>query len=210
MINIDKKDEINDCQQAALWRQRFFEAEAGLNKYLVEQKGGAFLGLWVQVKKNIYANVPTELEASAWKNAFFCAQAMMEEFVIEQFGYDELKQWAKSNATVYGIVEHPRAPGPEGPLERLRQQLELYGSEVEFTKLDEHEAELKIQRCGIWQYREEARARGVVITLESPCEYCTASTSANISAKGFKPDFELMVTNNIHGCRWYVQKNHKI
>ncbi|MEQ1975949.1 hypothetical protein [Xenorhabdus sp. SGI240] len=50
---------LNKKQQAVLWRQRLFEAEPGLNKYLIELKGGVFFDEWIQIKKEIYESVPT-------------------------------------------------------------------------------------------------------------------------------------------------------
>lgn len=196
---------LNESQQAQLWSQRLFEAEAGLNKFIVEQKGGKFFYVWLQVKKEIFMNVPVMPKADLWKGAFFYAQALMEKFVINQFGYEALEQWAKANAVVHGLVERPRAPGVLGPLERFRQQLELYGSSIELLEPSVDEAELIVRRCGIWDYRESARLRGVVITLKSPCEYCTAATSANIEVKGFKPNFQLMAKDGVNGCRWSVR-----
>ncbi|MEQ1975948.1 hypothetical protein [Xenorhabdus sp. SGI240] len=131
----------------------------------------------------------------------------MEKFVVSHFGHDDIELWANFNATIHMVVEIPRLPGPLGPLERLRQQLELYQSEMKFLQIDQNKATLNIIRCGIWKYRELARSKGVVITLKSPCEYCTIATNANITAKGYKADFELIDANGVRGCSWTIHNS---
>ncbi len=60
------------------------------------------------------------------------------------------------------------------------------------------------RHCAIWDYRERARARGVPITLESACTYCTKLLSAFVAASDCRADWRLYEEPQGHGCVWTI------
>ncbi|MFF6555012.1 hypothetical protein ACET39_16680 [Pseudomonas aeruginosa] len=60
------------------------------------------------------------------------------------------------------------------------------------------------RHCAIWDYRERARARGVPITLESACTYCTKLLSAFVAASDCYADWRLYEEPQGHGCVWTI------
>lgn len=195
---------MTDAERVGLWQQRLFEAEAGMTKYLVEQHAGAALREWIGVQSAIFADLPEAgvADPGAWQRVFFRAQALMERFVVAHYGHGELAGWARANAAVHGAVERDHGGGSADVIGRVRRQAELYGSRYRVVESSPERSELLISHCSIWDYRERARSRGVPITLASPCEYCTTATSANIAARGYRPEFELLAEDGDRGCRW--------
>lgn len=201
-----------DRERAALWRQRLHEAEAGLTRYLASQAGtdagGADerLADWIALQAEIFADLPDPVTgaATAWQRVFFRGQALMERFLVSRFGEDVLADWARANAQVHRLVEPDHGRGAADPIHRIARQAELYGSdyEVEPAAGPTDHAELTITHCAIWDYREQARRSGVRLTLASPCTYCTEALSANIRAKGYRPEHRLRTGPTGHGCHW--------
>ncbi|KWT63399.1 hypothetical protein ADL21_03025 [Streptomyces albus subsp. albus] len=202
---------MSDSERVALWKQRLFEAEAGMTKYLVEQQAGTALGEWIEIQAAIFDDLPPQSPPAptAWQRIFFRAQALMERFLVSRFGHGELAAWARANAAVHSAVERAGGHGAADAIARVARQAELYGSALQLLHTTPERAELLITHCAIWDYRERARARGVQLTLVSPCEYCTAAISANITARGYRPAFELIEDGDDHGCRWQATTSWK-
>ncbi|MFJ6015899.1 hypothetical protein [Streptomyces sp. NPDC092952] len=197
--------DMTPSERAALWRQRLFEAEAGLTRYLTETRGGQDIDDWIVVRSEIFADLPgtgTGAGADAWQRVFFRAQALMERFLVSRYGHGELAAWARAGAEVHRYVEPGQGRGALDPVLRVARQAELYGSRYRVTEDGAERAELEISHCAIWDYRELARARGVRLTLASPCEYCVHAIGANIAAKGFTARHELTEGPDGPGCVW--------
>lgn len=195
---------MSHAERCALWKQRLFEAEAGLTRYLTEQRGGRDLADWITVRGQLFSGLPADGDEkpAAWQRVFFRAQALMERFLVSRYGHGELRAWAEANAQVHRHVEPDTGQGALGPVLRVARQAELYGSRYQVGRGGGDRACVAIERCAIWDYRERARRRGVPLTLKSPCEYCTLATAANIAAKGYQPRYELLDGPEGRGCRW--------
>ncbi len=195
--------------EAKLWRQRLFEAEAGLTKFVVDSHGGRHLDRLIEVKREIYGSIPQKAQQAGveWKSAFFRAQAVMEQFVVRWFGYEQLGAWATVNGTIYGAIDDEGRKGAATPLLRLERQAALYGSKVSWLSDSASDAALEIAHCAIWDYREQARKRGVMITLEAPCEYCVPATTSLINAKGLRAECTLLEqADGTRGCVWNASR----
>jgi hypothetical protein len=190
-----------------LWQQRLFEAESGLTRFFVEEHAPELVDEWIRVKAGIFENLPSGERESDWQQAFFQAQALMERFLVAHFGHDRMADWATSNAYVYATTTADSTCA-QSVADRFVRQLANYDSETEVTA-DVSAAIISVKRCGIWQYRERARARGVPITLASPCEYCTKATAANFSAKGYASTYEL-TSEPARGCRWTLRTGTEV
>lgn len=215
-VSIDRAydSDYDDSVDSALWRQRLFEAEAGLTKFLVEKHGGRHFGDLLTVKSDIFSAVKESQDATPevgtqndwrnqdWQRLFFRAQAAMEKFVVTFFGLSELAAWAQSTGSIYGAIDPVRKRDATAALDRLRRQAVLYGSSLHWNRQDADTAELEIGHCAIWDYREAQRARGVPITLRTPCEYCVAATTALINNKGVQASASLHEHDDGHGCVW--------
>ncbi|MEV0334368.1 hypothetical protein [Nocardia sp. NPDC050717] len=194
---------------AQLWRRRLFEAEAGLTKFVVDSQGGKHLDRLIEVKHEIYGAIPQSGPAaeSEWKSAFFRAQAAMERFVVRNFGHEKLGAWAETNGTIYGAIDDEGRNDAVTPLRRLESQAALYGSKMRWLSASAADATLEIAHCAIWDYREQARARGVTITLEAPCEYCVPATTSLINAKGLRAECTLSEQpGGARGCIWNASR----
>jgi hypothetical protein len=195
---------LSDAERAALWRQRLFEAEAGMTRLLAAHAHADLIAGWIRTRSEMFSGLPDEVhgDATGWQGIFFRAQALMERFLIAHRGHDALRDWAASNSEVYALVEGERNGGAADPITRLAKQAELYGSRYALSADDPDEATLEIEHCAIWDYRERARARGVQLTLASPCEFCTKATAATIRAHGCEAEHELTDGPDGPGCRW--------
>ncbi|MFE9248977.1 hypothetical protein [Streptomyces sp. NPDC007088] len=194
------------ARRTALWKRRLFEAEAGLTRFVVEARAGVHMQDLLRVKHAIFESLPQGEGETEWKAAFFRGQALMEEFVVAHFGHQDLAAWAVSNSTIYAAVD----PGPKHdavvPLERLDAQAALYDSDTQWVEHGSDRAVLRIKHCSIWDYRELARARGVTITLDSPCEYCVPATTGMITNKGLSAAHELTEAPSGNGCVWTTSR----
>ena len=196
-------------KRSMLWRRRLFEAEAGLTRYVVELRSGAHLHSLVQLKESIFADLPRLEDEEGWKRVFFRGQALMEAYVVKHFSLEELSEWAKSNSAVYNAVDEQPKQDARVPLQRLKDQAELYGSDSEWVENSRDTATLHINHCAIWDYREKARARGVEITLDAPCEYCVPATHSMVRSKGLSPEHQLLQDKSSHGCIWTAQRSQE-
>ncbi|MFF0739939.1 hypothetical protein ACFYVL_06005 [Streptomyces sp. NPDC004111] len=198
--------DMSPSERAALWRQRLFEAEAGLTRYLTETRGGRDIDDWISVRSEIFHELPTQDAESAspeaWQRVFFRAQALMERFLVSRYGHGELAAWARAGAEVHRWVEPEHGHGALDPVLRIARQAELYGSRYRILADGPERAALEISHCAIWDYRKKAEARGVPLTLASPCEYCVHATGSNIAAKGFTARHELDDGPEGPGCTW--------
>lgn len=196
---------MSGAERSALWRQRMFEAEAGMTRYLTERHRGRDHGAWIRVRGQMFADLPGDDDDPAgWQSVFFRAMALMERFLVSRYGHGELRAWAEANAEIHRYVEPDRGNGALDPLVRIARQAELYSSDYRLLDTDRDRAVIEIAHCAIWDYRERARRRGISLTLESPCEYCIHSIAANVSAKGFQPQHVLTAGPDGHGCRWEI------
>ncbi|WP_394833079.1 hypothetical protein LVJ94_41925 [Pendulispora rubella] len=191
-------------ERAQLWQQRLFEAVAGMTNYLAERHARDTLPAWLGVQADIFRDLPGEGDGDhlAWQRIFFRGQALMERFLVGHFGHAAMQTWALANARIYAMIEPDRGCGAADVIDRLRRQLENYDSAIAVLESEPACATIRISRCGIWNYRERARKRGIPITLDSPCDYCTKAVAANIMAKGYAPRHELFSDGEVHGCQW--------
>lgn len=180
--------------RVALWQQRLLEAESGMTTFLLEHHADLRLLDWLHTQAEIFADFPTpdDRDPTAWQRVFFRAQALIERFIVSRWGEAELVDWARANASVFGKVEPEPTGRPADVVHRLARQADLYSSRYAVDTDEPMQATLIISHCGIWDYREQARARGVPLTLASPCSFCTTALSANIRAKGYEPAFRLL------------------
>lgn len=145
--------------------------------------------------------------AELWKQRFFEAQAGMEKFLVETYGYGAIDAWIKHNAEIFKSMEDRTGAGAASLVERFAKQAECYQSDYNIDNACQDTATLTISRCGIWDYREKARQRGVSLTFDNPCtKYCTKLTSSLIESKGYEASYDLMGTGTHHGCRWSISK----
>lgn len=145
--------------------------------------------------------------AELWKQRFFEAQAGMEKFLVGTYGYDAIDNWIKHNSEIFQSLEDNCEDGAGGLAIRLAKQAECYKSNYSFDDTDKDAATVTIFHCGIWDYREQARKRGVSLTFDSPCvRYCTKLISALIESKGYKSTYNLMEVGLHHGCHWEIYK----
>ncbi|MGN5831269.1 hypothetical protein, partial [Pseudomonas aeruginosa] len=74
---------------------------------------------------------------------------------------------------IYRPLDPARRGDPASGAERLARQAGLYGSRFEVQAEADGLSVVHNRHCAIRDYRYRARARGVPITLESACSYCT-------------------------------------
>jgi hypothetical protein len=193
-------------ERAKLWQRRLFEAESGLTRFFVQNSDEGLLDEWLQVKSDIFAGIPASADSdeSDWQRAFFRGQALMERFLVTNYGHERMSDWATANAAVYATTTS-HASDAAAVADRFRRQLDNYRSDTDVALGPSDSARITISRCGIWEYREAARARGVPITLDSPCEYCTKATTANFAAKGYRSGYILIDDGTRRGCRWTLE-----
>jgi hypothetical protein len=202
LIDLTTATTSDPTERCALWRQRTFEAVAGMTRFIAE-RGGERIDDWFTLQTDLFAEVPhSSDEPERWQRTFFRAQALLERFALGHFGEAGLTAWALANAQIYRDVEPDHHGGPADLASRLARQAALYGSRYEITEARPSSAEVAIRHCSIWDYRERARARQVPITLESPCHWCTQSFAANARAKGQEATVELVEGSDGRGCRW--------
>ncbi len=176
-----------------------------MTRFFVDENAPGLIDEWIQVKSRIFEGLPDASLAmgeEAWKRVFFRAQALMEQFIVAHFGHDRMADWARSNAYVYATTT-TGSTCRRSVADRFVRQLANYDSHTDVDQAAE-ETVITVIRCGIWQYREQARAQGVPITLASPCEYCTKATAANFAAKGYDSSYQL-TSEAARGCRWTLR-----
>lgn len=201
---------MSEQEEGALWRKRFFEAQAGMERYLVETYGGDEIGRWLPVKAEILNGLDVPFSqpqgAQGWKDRFFKTQARLERYVVEHHGMGDLGQWALAIAQIFKYTETNTGGGAADVARRLAKQAQCYRSDYEVTHAGQSYARVSLHHCAIWDYREVARSKGVHLTLVSPCTYCTKATAANIRAKGYSATFELHEDASGHGCTWEIER----
>ncbi|EIU1437937.1 TPA: hypothetical protein ACID7F_000812 [Pseudomonas aeruginosa] len=198
--------ERDPAAQATLWRQRVFEVHAAMSAYLAERHRREDLGDWVATSARIFADLPTtdDLRAEAWQAVFFRAQALIEQFIVARPADYRLDDWARATARIYRALEPAGRSDPASAADRLARQAALYGSRFEVQAEADGRAVFHNRHCAIWDYRERARARGVPITLESACTYCTKLLSAFVAASDCRADWRLYEEPQGHGCVWTI------
>src|SRR5271167_723367 len=74
--------EMTAQEECALWRQRFFEAQAGMERYLVEAYGANEIARWLPVRAEILQGLDDQVTQSddiqSWKERYFRTQAALE------------------------------------------------------------------------------------------------------------------------------------
>lgn len=142
-----------------------------------------------------------------WKQRFFEAQAGFEKYLVDKYGYEDIDEWIKFNARVFKNLQEDSG-GASDLVLRFAKQAECYQSDYNIDNLDKDFAVLTISHCGIWDYREKARQRGVELTFDSPCtRYCTKLTSQMILSKGYSVSYQLIEDSSQHGCRWIISSS---
>jgi hypothetical protein len=197
-------------EEGSLWRQRFFEVQAGMERYLAEGYGNEEIARWLPVKSEILKDLDIEEpgpdNVGFWKERFFKTQARLEKYVAEYHGLEDLDRWASAIAQIFKFTEPNRGGGAGDVALRFARQAHCYKSDYEIPVAGQDYAEVVLNHCAIWDYRELARSRGVQLTLKSPCTYCTKATIANAKAKGFRATFELHDDERGHGCTWEIER----
>jgi hypothetical protein len=197
-------------EESALWRQRYFEAQAGMEKYLVETYGQAEISRWLPVRAQILSDLDAlqadEDDVQSWKSRFFRTQARLEKYVADNHGLEDLDAWTTAIGQVFKFTEPDRGGGAGDFAARLARQAHCYQSDYAIAQSRKDYARIVLSHCAIWDYREQARSRGVTLTLASPCQFCTKATVANARAKGFAATFELQSDATGHGCTWEIKK----
>ena len=200
--------DMSTVEESSLWQQRFFEAQAGMERFLAEHYGLEEISRWLPVRaeilKGLTGNAPEMEDVESWKKRFFRAQALLEKYLKDHHSLDDMAGWTKAIAEIFKHTEPNRGGGAADLAVRLAKQAHCYGSMYDLEHLDRNFARFRLHHCAIWDYREEARRMGVPLTLRSPCTFCTQATVANIQAKGFAASFELHESERDHGCTWEI------
>ena len=203
---------MSTVEERDLWRQRFFEAQAGMERYLLETYGLDEMSRWMPVRaailKDLAGEVETAEDIQTWKERFFRAQARLEKYVADHHGLEDLDRWTAATGQVFKLTEPDRGGGAADFARRLARQAHLYRSDYEIEHAENDYARVVLHRCAIWEYREQARQRGVTLTLQSPCQYCTKATVANAGSKGYAATFELRNGGANHGCIWEIKNEN--
>lgn len=197
---------LEQAEQGSLWRQRMFEAHSAMTAYLVEQHRVQDLADWVQVTERIFHDLPSPDAGSSaeWQAVFFRAQALIEQFIVQRAETYDLDSWAAATGQIYRALEPAGQGEPLAAAERLGRQASLYGTRFDIQPSGAGASLFTVQHCGIWDYRERARARGVPITLKSACTYCTKLLSSLVQAKGCDARWALFSDAQDHGCEWTI------
>lgn len=128
---------------------------------------------------------------------YFRTQAAIEKYM----GRERLPEWTEHVAKINADSTKKRLSDPEeytqSVLSGLNTMLDVYGSDKVMSEED-GVYRLEVHRCGIWDYRENAQAQGVELTLPAPCEFCVDlhyRTAAHLGVP---------VTNKLghRSCRW--------
>jgi hypothetical protein len=209
---LSPKIDMSSKEERALWRQRFFEAQAGMEKYLVEKYGQNEISRWLPVKAEILKDLDDvaaeKKDVAFWKDRFFRTQALLEKYVVGNHGIEDLVPWTDAIGQVFKFTEPNRGGGAGDFALRLAKQAHCYDSDYEIALARKDRARFILHHCAIWDYREQARQRGVTLTLSSPCLYCTKATVANAKAKGYAATFELQTRASDHGCTWEIENEN--
>lgn len=195
-----------DLDTARLWQRRLFEAVGGFWRWLVDERSGEYFDDWLKTQREMFAELPVEDDPAAWHKAFFRAQAAMERFIATRYGQPEMAAWTRESGHVFGQTAPDYGPGAAGLASRFARQADGYSSTYSLGDNTAERASITITHCGIWDYREQARATGVRLTLASPCTYCTRLTEANVGARGFHAVWSLAERPDGHGCHWEMVK----
>lgn len=128
---------------------------------------------------------------------YFRTQAAIERYM----GREGLPEWTEHVAAINASAAAIRVPDKTDQardvLSGLSRMLDVYGSEK--TEWEEPGAyHLDVQRCGIYDYREQARDQGVQLTLERPCEFCVDLHYRTAARLGLTVHNEL----GERSCRW--------
>ncbi|MCO3439768.1 hypothetical protein FA179_10445 [Pseudomonas aeruginosa] len=143
-------------------------------------------------------------QATLWRQRVFEVHAAMSAYVAARPADYRLDDWARATARIYRALEPAGRGDPASAADRLARQAALYGSRFEVQAEADGRAVFHNRHCAIWDYRERARARGVPITLESACTYCTKLLSAFVAASDCRADWRLYEEPQGHGGVWTI------
>ena len=199
---------LTPAEQGALWRQRLFEAHSAMTAYLIQEHRAQDLADWVDVTGRIFHDLPPAVGACSteWQAVFFRTQALIEQFIVQRKQIYDLDAWAAATGQVYRALEPAGQGEPAAAAERLGRQASLYGTRFEIRQVAPDASLFEVHHCGIWDYREHARANGVPITLKSACTYCTKLLSSLVHAKGCDARWTLLADDQGHGCEWTITR----
>jgi hypothetical protein len=150
-------------------------------------------------------NLSETERAALWQQRFFEAQAAMEKYLVYKYGYEDLYDYIKFNSDIFSKLQNTNN-GAEDLVLRIAKQAECYQSDCHIDNQTKDFSSITIFHCGIWDYRKKAEEKGVELTLDSPCKYCTRLTSSLIESKGFSVRYELHEIGTHRGCRWEIFK----
>lgn len=200
--------QMSEQEKCSLWRQRFFEAQAGMERYLAEKYGSEEIPRWLPVRAEILEglnHISSSWDALFWKKRFFKTQALLEKYLADNHDLGDMEGWTRAIGEIFKHTEPDKGGGTGDMALRLAKQAHCYGSQYEIVFLSKDHSEITLSHCAIWDFREEARRSGVQLTLKSPCSFCTRATEANIRAKGFTASYQLHESETDHGCTWEIK-----
>lgn len=132
---------------------------------------------------------------------YFRTQAAIEKFM----GRDRLPEWtahvARMNTNAVLKRQPDRVDQERSVLGGLSRMLEVYDSDKTLTEAD-GVYRLTVRRCGIFDYRERARAQGVELTLPVPCEFCVDLHRRQAANLDMVVEHEL----GERSCRWECRR----
>lgn len=132
---------------------------------------------------------------------YFRTQAAIEKYM----GRERLPEWTahvarmNTNAVLKRLPD--RVDQERSVLGGLSRMLDVYGSDKTYAEED-GVYRLTVRRCGIFDYREQAREQGVELTLPIPCEFCVdlhRHQAANL-------DMAVQHELGHRSCRWVCHR----
>ncbi|MEV8376380.1 hypothetical protein AB0P21_26795 [Kribbella sp. NPDC056861] len=142
-----------------------------------------------------------------WRQRYFEAQAAAEEFVLGEHGEEGLAAWIQANSRITAKLLQAQRPDGQSSTEhfmtRLERQLLLYDSDVT-TESGPSATVLRNAECGILRYRKRAARAGVVLTFDSPCNYCQ-ELNTSIASRYVEPEVTVSCHQSGDGCTWRAE-----
>ncbi|MGE5423530.1 MAG: hypothetical protein ACM3QW_09720 [Ignavibacteriales bacterium] len=151
-------------------------------------------------KTNSGQIVPEQI-IELWKGMYFRAQAGMERYLVTNFGFSAINEWIDYTSEISSRQAKLLTVKSTVPFIRnLELIMTCWGSrDVEVKQIEDEQAEIYIDGCGILAYRKNAREMGIELTFDDPCrEYCTKLLQRIADKQGLEAQYEL----EDGGCVW--------
>lgn len=214
-----KDSGILERKIADFWQQRFSAGVKAKTDDIYEMFGSEavkdWLSTYVERAKNAINdrtiatsnNQDPSMETSQlWKQRYFRSQATGEEYVLNNLQKEGLPLWVDKNSDIAAKYLYDTRSGKQSTIDRfmqrILQQLQLYDSKIKPINL-QGAFQLANEECGILRYRKQAEQKGVQLTFDSPCDYCT-ELSAAIGEK--YTGKKVQNTSTELGCIWSMEK----